>query len=133
MKSSTVAKIVQQVQLEMYYFKSSIHIVDCEDSDIESELSESRGSTNSSSKDERGSKYIDIGTARASVDENVCATAVDAKDGDITDWYQATFEAGFAINSTTDTGPDTWSFVKCMSVVMEPRSSGEKESDGVFG
>lgn len=35
--------------------------------------------------------------------------------------------------STTVTGPDKPSFVKCVSVVTEPRSRGENETNGVVG
>lgn len=132
MPSSTITKIVEPVKREMYPFKQSCPIVDYGDSDIESEWNDSRVPTNSSSRDASDNNDIYIGFTREAITENEGVTAVNASGGKVTDWYQKACVGGVAVTSTTVTGPDTRSLVKCVPVT-EPRSIGQNEYDCVVG
>lgn len=113
-------------------FISSNPIIYYGDPDICSERNESRTTANSSSRDKNDNKDINIEPARATVTENTGANAVDENEGNVSDWYQATCEGGVAVTSTTVTLSDTRLFLKWVSVVIEPRSCFEDETDDVF-
>lgn len=83
---------------------------------------ESRTPTNDSSRDENENDDINDGNTRAAIAENAGAITANDHDDDVTYWYHAACECGIAVTSTVIEGLETWSFIKCVSVVMEPLS-----------
>lgn len=54
--------------------------------------------------------------------------------GDIfNDKYKIECEGGLEVTATTCTDPDKRLFLKCISVIMEPRDRKNIETDGVVG
>lgn len=66
---------------------------------------------------------------RAAVLEKKAVTAIFSSEVGFTDCCYLVCKCGVLVTWTTGTGPDKRSFVKCISVVTNPRSGGDNETD----
>lgn len=103
------------------------------DSDIESERMEPHFPTINLPLDESDRNDVHITDANAVISENKGVAAVDANNGNVTNWHQVACDGGIAVTSTADMDPDKRSLVKFISVTTEPLSRGDNETKGVIG